>query len=48
MKIGIFLAGLGIFLYCITQAMLDISYFLELNNIRVEGIVEQGKDLINN
>ena len=30
MNTGIFLAGLGVFLYCITQAILDVTYFIEM------------------
>ena len=33
MNKGIFLAGLGIFTYCITQSIIDISYIMEMNNI---------------
>jgi len=35
MNTGIFLAGVGILLYCITQSILDISYFLELNQFEI-------------
>ena len=31
MNAGIFLAGLGIFIYCITASAMDIYYFLEMD-----------------
>lgn len=36
MNAGIFMAGLGIFLYCITQALLDLTYFIEMEPLILE------------
>ena len=37
MNKGIFLAGLGIFIYCITNSAIDISYFLGYDPIILLG-----------
>ena len=29
MNVGIFLAGVGIFLWCLTQVILDLEFFLK-------------------
>lgn len=36
MNKGIFLAGLGIFIYCITNSAIDISYFIGYNPILLD------------
>tara|TARA_R110001592_G_scaffold52089_1_gene159698 strand:- start:1166 stop:1294 length:129 start_codon:yes stop_codon:yes gene_type:complete len=31
MNTGIFLAGIGIFIYCVTSSAIDITYFLGID-----------------
>ena len=42
MNTGIFLAGLGVFLYCITQAVLDVTYFIEMEPLILD-LIDQMK-----
>ena len=41
MNTGIFLAGLGIFIYCVTASFMEVNYFVEMdpNNNRIIKIV---------
>ena len=36
MNAGIFIAGLGIFIYCLTASFMEVNYFVEMDPTIIE------------